>query len=210
MAQKFIAREKYEFPNGAIGWRPGGPFDCLGPYAKVQNCPVIVNGQTVARVTAYATGVADTFFSVPACTRIGGKHIGGYFTGECEFHVYDRFADRALAAIQRAARPRFNYESMRERFYEWHGGMSSPLYAAASTGLVSDADALRAEIYRNVQWCEANPRAQSGTADDARYFRRVADALENILGSPRRCNYDGRIYRPMPWANLKVLQTIVE
>lgn len=25
--QKFIAREKYEFKNGAIGYRPGGPMD---------------------------------------------------------------------------------------------------------------------------------------------------------------------------------------
>lgn len=35
-----LARERYNFSNGAIGWRPGGPFDCLGPYAKVQNCPI--------------------------------------------------------------------------------------------------------------------------------------------------------------------------
>lgn len=74
--QKFHGRERFEFPNGAIGWRPGGPMDCLGPYAKVQNCPV--EGEE-RRYTCYATGYADTFFSVPACTRIRGKYVGGFF-----------------------------------------------------------------------------------------------------------------------------------
>ena len=79
MEQKFIARERFEFANGAIGWRPGGPFDCLGPYAKVQNCPV--EGEQ-RRYTCYATGYADTFFSVPAVTRIRGKRVKGFFTME--------------------------------------------------------------------------------------------------------------------------------
>lgn len=83
--QKFAAREKFEFTNGAIGWRPGGPFDCLGPYAKVQNCPI--QGTEIRR-TAYATGYADTYFSIPACTRYRGKYISGYLTmdeGGCVF-----------------------------------------------------------------------------------------------------------------------------
>lgn len=89
--QKFIAREKFQFSNGAIGWRPGGPMDCLGPYAKVQNCPV---EGTDLRLTCYATGYADTYFSVPACTRRKGKYIGGFFTmddGNVLFRPYDRF-----------------------------------------------------------------------------------------------------------------------
>lgn len=90
MGQKFIAREQFTFDNGAIGWRPGGPFDCLGPYAKVQNCPV--HG-TDLRLTCYATGYADTFFSVPACTRFKGRHISGFFTNDesgCVFHPHDK------------------------------------------------------------------------------------------------------------------------
>lgn len=85
MCQRFIARERFEFANGAIGWRPGGPFDCLGPYAKVQNCPI--QGMDIRR-TCYATGYADTMFSVPACTRIYGQYIKGFFTmkdGAIEF-----------------------------------------------------------------------------------------------------------------------------
>ncbi len=76
-SQRFVARERHEFLTGAVGWSPGEPFDCLGPYAKVRNCPV----QGVARrYTCYATGYADTMFSVPAYTRIKGKHVAGFFT----------------------------------------------------------------------------------------------------------------------------------
>lgn len=99
MSQKFFADEKFEFPNGAIGWRASGPFDCLGPYAKVQNCPI---DGTDLRLTCYATGYADTFFSVPACTRRRGHYIGGFFThegssgieGGIKFVPYDRFRSR--------------------------------------------------------------------------------------------------------------------
>jgi hypothetical protein len=81
MGQRFIARERREFSNGAIGWAPGGPMDCLGPYAKVQNCPI---KGTDLRLTCYASGYADTFFSVPACTQYRRKHISGFFTMDGE------------------------------------------------------------------------------------------------------------------------------
>lgn len=92
--QKFVARQRFEFTNGAVGWSPGGPMDCLGPYAKVQNCPI---AGTDLRHTCYATGYADTAFSVPAATRVKGKYVGGYFTldeGAIEFRPLDRFKDR--------------------------------------------------------------------------------------------------------------------
>lgn len=80
--QKFYAspHDTLTWPNGAVGHRPGGPMDCLGPYAKVRNCPV--EGVPGLRLTCYATGYADTFFSVPACTRYRGRYIRGYFTNE--------------------------------------------------------------------------------------------------------------------------------
>lgn len=83
--QIFAAREPFTFPNGAIGWRPGGPFDCLGPYAKVERCPIA--GTTLTR-TCYATGYADTYFSVPAVCKVKGHRVKGYFTlddGAIEF-----------------------------------------------------------------------------------------------------------------------------
>lgn len=79
MTQVFYASPKdtFTWPNGAVGYRPGGPFDCLGPYAKVKNCPI--HGTTL-RLTCYATGYADTYFSIPAVTRHKGKRVKGYFT----------------------------------------------------------------------------------------------------------------------------------
>lgn len=91
---KFLANNRFDFSNGAIGWAPGGPFDCLGPYAKVNNCPI--DGTDIRR-TAYATGYADTFFSIPAYTRYKGRYIGGYITvedGGAIFRPYDRFRNR--------------------------------------------------------------------------------------------------------------------
>lgn len=78
MAQVFHAStDTFTWPNGAVGHRPGGPLDCLGPYAKVRNCPV--EGES-RHYTCYATGYADTYFSIPTCTRIRGKRVRGFFT----------------------------------------------------------------------------------------------------------------------------------
>jgi len=78
MIQVFRASVKQVNPNGSIGWAPGGWADCLGPYAKVQNCPIDGTG---LRLTAYATGYADSYFSIPAVTRYRGQRIKGFFTG---------------------------------------------------------------------------------------------------------------------------------
>lgn len=90
--QRFLALKRNEFSNGAIGWAPGGMYDCLGPYAKVQNCPIEGTG---LRRTCYATGYADTWFSVPACTRVKKHYIGGFFArssdGGVTFHPYTRY-----------------------------------------------------------------------------------------------------------------------
>lgn len=97
-AQRFYADPKhsFEFTNGAIGYRSGSSFDCLGPYARVKNCP-IAGTTPPLRLTCYATGYADTYFSVPACTRHKGKYISGYFTmddGAIEFRVASKHWDR--------------------------------------------------------------------------------------------------------------------
>jgi len=90
--QRFYASpsDTMTWSNGAIGHRPGGPFDCLGPFAKVLNCPV---RGTPLRRTVYAQGYADTFFSIPAACKIKGKRIKGFITsvdGGVEFVPYDR------------------------------------------------------------------------------------------------------------------------
>lgn len=102
MAQKFRASPSHSVThaNGATGYAPGGSFDCLGPFAKVKNCPIVCDGVEGLRLTCYATGYSDTFFSVPACTRYKRQHIGGYFAHTehgPEFRVYDRFKAKVLA-----------------------------------------------------------------------------------------------------------------
>lgn len=99
--QKFYSSKTDTFtsPNGAVGYRSGGPMDCLGPYAKVQNCPI---DGTDLRLTAYATGYADTAFSIPACTRYRGQYVGGYFTSDekgTKFMPYDRFKSRLTVPV---------------------------------------------------------------------------------------------------------------
>jgi hypothetical protein len=103
-AQKFYAHptDTLTYPNGAVGHRTGAPFDCLGPYAKVRNCPI---AGTSLRLTCYATGYADTYFSVPACTRYKGKYISGYFSMEgynIEFRPMDKHKDRLKANVNGA------------------------------------------------------------------------------------------------------------
>jgi hypothetical protein len=94
MSQRFYAHptDTFTFPNGPIGHRSGaGAFDCLGPYAKVRNCPVYRDDVRIGCYTCYATGYADTYFSIPACTRIKGKYVRGYFSlhdGNITFTAY--------------------------------------------------------------------------------------------------------------------------
>lgn len=111
--QRFYASptDTMTFPNGAIGHRSGGPFDCVGPYTKVRNCPVA--GFPDVRLTCYATNYADTYFSVPACTQYQGRYISGFFATEGDegivFHPHAQYKEhfsvhayaKAMKAIHR-------------------------------------------------------------------------------------------------------------
>lgn len=107
MGQKFHVDKSTRFTheNGAIAYGPGGSFDCLGRWAKVVNCPVECEGVDNLRLTCYATGYADTVFSVPACTRYKGQHIGGFFSWAGNeggslaprFVVVDRYREKVKA-----------------------------------------------------------------------------------------------------------------
>lgn len=87
MSQRYIASttDTKTFANGAVGhWS-----QAVGYLAKVINCPV--HGLK-ATFTAYATSEGK------ACTRVNGKHIGGFFAwrdGSPEFVPYDRYRRRA-------------------------------------------------------------------------------------------------------------------
>ena len=91
--QKFYAHptDTFTWPNNAVGHRSGSTFDCLGPFAKVVNCPI--EGTNLRR-TCYAQDYADTFFSVPAQCKVKGLVVSGYFKIEdnnCVFVPYDKF-----------------------------------------------------------------------------------------------------------------------
>lgn len=73
-----------EMPNGCVVYFTPMPFRSL---AKVGNCPCEDGKRRSVRVT----GIPDTFFSVPAETTVGKKHVSGYLTtvdGGYEFRAY--------------------------------------------------------------------------------------------------------------------------
>lgn len=87
MPQRFHASptDTFTWENGAVGHRHGGSFDCLGPFAKVRNCPV--EGES-RRYTCYAQRHADSYFSIPAATRIRGKYIRGFFSQSADGIIF--------------------------------------------------------------------------------------------------------------------------
>ncbi len=54
--------------------------------ALIRNCPC----GDIGRRTAYVTGEADTFFSIPAAVRVKGKNVRGFLTRDesgWQFHA---------------------------------------------------------------------------------------------------------------------------
>lgn len=43
MSQRFRASDDtFTWPNGAVGYRPAGSWDCLGPFAKVKIARLVI------------------------------------------------------------------------------------------------------------------------------------------------------------------------
>ncbi len=87
--QKYRADTSTTQADGAIVWYAqwmGGPT-----LSKIENCR-LANMAGDIRRTVYITGEADTYFSIPAACKLGGKRIRGYVTsddGELVFrHCY--------------------------------------------------------------------------------------------------------------------------
>ena len=99
---------------------------------------------------------------------------------------------------------RFNFAKMRREFYSWHGGQDSPLYAAASSGLVADTLALQTELREFAESVWGNTANFKGgparAYAEAKYLRAVADSLSDMLSAPGVAS-DGRTYRCLPWAD---------
>ncbi len=79
MWQKYRADTAEQQADGALVWCAqwmGGPS-----LAKIENCR-LVNLQGDMRRTVYVIGEHDTWFSIPAVCKIGGKRVTGYLTIE--------------------------------------------------------------------------------------------------------------------------------
>jgi hypothetical protein len=88
--QKYRADSFRTQPDGAVCWYAdwaGGPT-----LARINKCRI---AGTDLRRAVYITGAADTWFSIPAATRIRGRYVRGYVTGESDtgdnlvFHALD-------------------------------------------------------------------------------------------------------------------------
>jgi len=91
--QKYRADKATKQSDGAVLWHAhwlGGPT-----LAKIQNCRI--HG-TALRRAVYITGEPNTWFSIPAATRVKGQHVAGYVTTDNDgcylFHAMDRHKDR--------------------------------------------------------------------------------------------------------------------
>jgi hypothetical protein len=98
---------------------------------------------------------------------------------------------------------RFTRAKIREMFYQWHGGISSALYAAASSGLVADVASLQGELRDCAKLCEIPRTAPhdepAKNAAEARYLRALADALPAMLTTSVVVR--GIDYKVLPWVS---------
>jgi hypothetical protein len=76
--QKYRADVKKAQPDGAIVWSA----EWMGgrSLSMITNCRTDMAGDP--RVTAYVTGEADTFFSIPAVCSYMGCRVRGYVTSD--------------------------------------------------------------------------------------------------------------------------------
>jgi hypothetical protein len=75
--QKYRADKSTAQPDGAVLWHAhwlGGPS-----LARVNSCRW-ESLHSSPRVTAYATGEPDSYFSIPAACHYAGRTIKGYLT----------------------------------------------------------------------------------------------------------------------------------
>lgn len=88
--QKYRADKCETQPDGAVKWFAewmGGPT-----LSRINSCRI---AGTELRRAVYITGEADTWFSIPAATRVNGQYVRGYVTGESDmgenlvFHPMD-------------------------------------------------------------------------------------------------------------------------
>jgi hypothetical protein len=78
------------------------------------------------------------------------------------------------------------HKTARDLLYSWHGGQSSPFYAAASSGLCASFDAIKREA-RGV--------------DDEKDRTRLLEWIERREKVAPAVIVQGRAYRVLPWVS---------
>ena len=75
----------------------------------------------------------------------------------------------------------------RQMLYDWHSGMGSPFYAAASSGLVASFVALADECVR---------------MDDAKDRQKLLTWIQRMQATSKQAQaWDGRSYYVLPWGD---------
>ena len=88
----------------------------------------------------------------------------------------------------------------RQMLYDWHGGMSSPFYAAASSGLVADWQALGDETQRCYNYSSNTNKDREQLAKLLVWIRHQCGASTLWINHPA----DGRTYSALPWSRKNV------
>ena len=115
---------------------------------------------------------------------------------------------------------KFQSAKMRRVFYSWHGGQTSPLYAAASSGLVADIGALQRELracaeslwedksnfvfyHVGIRQATASRATESSMRASVyaewKYLRDLADYLPHRFKT--EVIVQGRAYTVLPWVS---------
>ncbi len=86
-------------------------------------------------------------------------------------------------------------KTAREIMYSWHGGQSCPLYAAASSGLVADWDAL---LYA----CND----MKDIKDDPHDYAKLTEWIKHKQGKQKSSVVvQGRSYAVLPWVSRRTV-----
>ncbi len=90
------AAEFTEHANGSrVHYTPGA----FASVAKVTNCPC----EDGKRRTVYASAEPDTFFSIPALTRVHSKTVAGFLTTDNDGWKFIAYSYGKNAALLKAA-----------------------------------------------------------------------------------------------------------
>lgn len=88
-----------------------------------------------------------------------------------------------------------NQNEIRQLLYEWHSGQASALYAAASSGIVTDQGVFELELSEAVQIAY-----EAGNTVEVQVLRRAIEWLKRNYAGPLQISADV-VWLTLPWYN---------